>query len=618
MNLNKLRIFGELQDEVMNRSEGRIPLVTFYQAEDDVSVHNPFMDVTGRFEVDPVKEYGNESLTYMEVEIEKIEKEMGVQVEFMQAGDLRLYLGGKFYQGKEPSSECFEKIGFEDDVMFYREDEEALVDDSLDFYIPYFVGIEELLPDAAIKAVTPVDYLNELNLYADYNILSKSVNLLWTLETEQERYSGKVEVPKELQKSLIDKMDAYVKALGEESLDKMVSEVINEQIWDALEKAVKKEWYATPDENGNYQIEISADYRETNEGLLEGAYDNRKSVELKNSIIDEIDENYEVNIWDYQCELLDKAGFGTDSPYHQEAKEMLWEKITLSPDYDHFMNDDMKVNLLLATDWEQNVNFTDIKDCLFRRINKDTYKEMLEDAIKYGTELREPDNALVWLINQQGYSLEDLSKVYEVYTEFIEKNYYPNGNLKDAENLSYDQKIKMLQDEHGKFLISVCECLDNHTYSMGCVTVLMNSTLSEYCELFERSEENKNLVPKEIIISKDAYLTLHNPWDGAGCVGWIELEKDLVVPNSLIYDSEIEGVKRGFYDSQGIRYENGCTVNEISDLVGTCWKESKGVRTVQSEVKKPSVDDMIHGAVDRICKDDRTKSQKDINKDTNR
>lgn len=608
MNLNKLKIFGALQDEVMNLSEGNIPLVSFYQDDYGISVHNPSMDVTGRFEVDPVKEYGNEALVFMEKEIEKIEKEMGVLVEEMLASDLRLYLGGKFYQGKTPGSECFEKIGFEDDVMFYREDEEALIDDSLNFYVPFFAGIEELLPEAAIKLVTPVDYLNQLNLYANYDMLSKSVNLLWTLETGQENYSGKVKVPEKLQESLIEKMDAYVKTLGEESLEKMVSEVINEQIWDALEKAVNDEWYARPDENGDYQIEISADYRETNEGLLKNAYDNRESVELKSSIIDEITESYEEAISEYEYALLDKAGLGVDSPYHEQAREILWEKISFSPDYDHFMNDDMKVNLLLATDWEQNVEFTDIKEELFTQISSGEYTSLVKQAENAGEKLPEPDNALVWLIKQQGYSLDDLSKAYEAYTAFLNDNYYPNGNPRDAENLSYAQKIKKLQEEHGKFLVSVCEELDNQSYSMGCLTVLVKSSLSEYSELFERNADSNELVPKEIVLPKEVMLGIHDPWNGAGSLLGIELEKELILPNNMIYDSEIEGVKRNY----------GWTVDQISGLVGTCWKESKGVRVVQNEVKKPSVDEMIHGAAGRAYKDDNSKSQKNIDMDMNR
>ena len=599
MNLEKLKVFAELQDQIMKLTEGRVPLVTFYLEEHGMAIHNPFLDVTGRFEVDPIKEYGKENLEVFESKIVKIEAEMGCLVEEMSAHDLRLYLGGKFFLGKEPSLECFEKIGFEDEPEFMRYRDEYPVDDTINFYVPLFVGWEELIPEAALKLICPVDEDKQVNLYLDYDIPNKDIMFVWTTDDE----TGRVSVPKEVKEGLLTKMDVYVKSFGEESLEKMASEQVNEQIWDALEKAVQKEWYAQPDDNGNYSIEISADYRETNEELLEGAYNNRESVELKNSIIDEITESYEEAIWDYEIDLLDKSGFDMGCPYREQAKEIMWENVSFSPDYDHFMKGDMRVNLLLGTDWERNVEFTDIKHNLARWTSKKAFAEMQEDAKKYGDELREPDNALLWLIKQQGYTLEDLGKVNEAYKEFFYG--VEDGSRKYG---SYEKAYKVFVKDHSPLLSSICECLDNQTYSMGCVTVLMKSSLEEYCELFERDSESKELVPREIVIPKDAYLTIHNPWDGAGCMGWIELEKDLVVPNDMIFDSEIEGVKR----------DHGWTVDGISGLVGSCWKESKGVRDVQKEIEKPSLDAMIHGTLGRTGKNGCKEVSKGIDKETER
>ena len=446
MNLNKIKVFGELQDKVFELSGGRFPLVTFLHEQEGISVRNPFVDVSGRFEVDPIKEYGEEKVSFLETEITKIEAEMGVPVEEMEANDLLLYLGGKFYQGKEPSLACFEKIGFEEEPMFVQ-NEENNISESLNFYVPLFKGFEELIPEAALAYVVPKDYEVEVNLYLDYHIPSKEISLSWISKYgDSPNKEGVVKIPEEAKEGLLAKLDAYVKEWGEESLERMVSEAVNEDIWEALEKAVRNGWYEKPDKNGNYSFTISADYRDTNEGLLEGAYENRESANLRDGIRNEIVEAYEDAITECYEALFRDAGFGPNSPYYDQATDIMHERITFEPDYDHFMKDDMRVNLLLATTHEQNVEFTDIKDNLARWIDVEAYAEMKKDAEKYGTELREPDNALLWLVKQQGYSIEDLKGVYGEYKAFIEENYYPNGSPKGVKATNIDWDVDREED----------------------------------------------------------------------------------------------------------------------------------------------------------------------------
>ena len=266
MDLNKLRMFGELQDKVMELTEGKIPLVTFYQDEHGVSVHNPFMDVTGRFPVDPIKEYGEEKLSLLEAKIKEIETNMGFSIENIEAHELKLYLGGEFFLGKEPSLERFYEVTFEDEPMFMKADEDSVIFDSLNFYVPLYGLWEELVPEAARALVIPLENGKQVNLYANYSLVTKEVSLSWTCGEE----SGEYVVSEAAKKILLTKMDEYVKAYEKESLEKMVQDTIEEEIWDTLETAVQREWYARPDEQGHYDIEISADYSETNEGLLEG------------------------------------------------------------------------------------------------------------------------------------------------------------------------------------------------------------------------------------------------------------------------------------------------------------------------------------------------------------
>lgn len=299
--------------------------------------------------------------------------------------------------------------------------------------------------------------------------------------------------------------------------EKMDTKTISEK----LIETVKKEWFAKgPDENGCYFVKIPADYRDTNESLLPTAYSEKKSPELKDLLTDSIYEAHADYIYQCEAEILEKAGFDPFDIDYDEAEAIMHELIYFEPDYEHFMKDDMNLNLLIGTLYEQNSDFTTIKDY---------YHWGIEDA-KY--------NGLTWLIKQQGYTAEDLKKVMEG------------------------------EESSSKFLNSVCEELANHTYSMGCLTILVKSNLEEYCDIFKRDEKTKKLIPKELVLPKDIMLGIFNPWNGSGSMLEIKLEKDLVLPTELIWDCQIEGVKPGYTYS----------VDNVYGLIGSCWKESLGIR----------------------------------------
>ena len=81
MNLKKIRLLGEMQDKIMDLTGGSVPLISFEYEKYDISVHNPFYDVTGRFEVDPIKEYGEENLLILESKISEFEEKMNCSLE---------------------------------------------------------------------------------------------------------------------------------------------------------------------------------------------------------------------------------------------------------------------------------------------------------------------------------------------------------------------------------------------------------------------------------------------------------------------------------------------------------------------------------------------------------
>lgn len=81
MDLKKIRLLGEMQDEIMNLTGGSVTLISFEHEEHGINIHNPFYDVTGRFEVDPIKEYGEENLLILESKIREFEKKMKCTIE---------------------------------------------------------------------------------------------------------------------------------------------------------------------------------------------------------------------------------------------------------------------------------------------------------------------------------------------------------------------------------------------------------------------------------------------------------------------------------------------------------------------------------------------------------
>ena len=134
----------------------------------------------------------------------------------------------------------------------------------------------------------------------------------------------------------------------------------------AIEVALQKCFWVDTDKHGSKFIEIYADYRDTNDFLLQTAYDHRKDAfEAKNgydpengllfALQDKITETYDDVIWKYESEVLREAN--VDSVDHEEQLEYLRELAYFVPPYDHFLNQDMNVNILIGTPEEQNHDF---------------------------------------------------------------------------------------------------------------------------------------------------------------------------------------------------------------------------------------------------------------------
>ena len=115
-------------------------------------------------------------------------------------------------------------------------------------------------------------------------------------------------------------------------------------------------------------IRIDADYRDTNEWLLPKAFEavvnileNRHSSnedpekDFLYRMTEQIYANYQWDIWDIEDTILKHAA---DTPEltddDEDLRQILWDTLSIEPDYEHFLSQTMKVNLIFATEEEQN------------------------------------------------------------------------------------------------------------------------------------------------------------------------------------------------------------------------------------------------------------------------
>ena len=99
----------------------------------------------------------------------------------------------------------------------------------------------------------------------------------------------------------------------------------------------------------------------------------------------------------------------------------------------------------------------------------------------------EQDNALAWLVDQQGYSVDDLKSA-----------------VLDYDNLGYET----CREAHGTFLASVASELFDLGSVQGAVTVLATISLNDMAKLFGPQAE--------LIMPKDTTIGIFAPWVGGG------------------------------------------------------------------------------------------------------
>lgn len=318
-----------------------------------------------------------------------------------------------------------------------------------------------------------------------------------------------------------------------------------------IDEAVRKLHYVGEDNI----IEIYADRGDTGEFLQETVYENRDSNELESLIIDEIYEAHIEVVSNYEEEIMSKADMRGDE-FEDEAYDYLRNTYSIEPDYEHFLSHEMKVNIMLRTDNERNNEYTTIYEQYLAMTTPDELTQP-EESLK-------EDSMLVQLLKQQGHTLDELQSTMKDYNKFFYDDTHPSGNHvahfdENGEELSLSGKLELFNQTHNAFLTSVCQELENQCYQMGVMTVLAKMSIKDFIEMKQGD--------KHITMPKECMIGIYNPWNGAGSVLDIELEKDLVFSTDMIRDVQIEGVKP--------QWEY--TVDNVYGLIGSAWKEPKAI-----------------------------------------
>lgn len=243
-----------------------------------------------------------------------------------------------------------------------------------------------------------------------------------------------------------------------------------------------------------------------------------KNEDPRESALEKLNEwhlNYCDCEYDYILnEIKNIIGDDNWNGFEHKIIDYVHENVCFDFPSDFLWNADILTNIVIDAYNESNEDFT----------NNTMYEgELLEGGIK-------------WLIQQQGYKVEDFEKEVE-----------------ELENSEGGFEFS------NKFFNSVNEELFNATYSMNQLTLFVKMTLEDVIKIKEQVKEG-NL--KEIQISKDVNLGLMNPWNGSGSMLEIVLEKDIIIPKEFIFTVNYDG-------------GDGYGAQEIYGLGDDYWTQSK-------------------------------------------
>lgn len=283
-------------------------------------------------------------------------------------------------------------------------------------------------------------------------------------------------------------------------------------------------------DDGSYEVYWDYDDSITPDQLVD-AVDNWKSEGytspesyLASTLYDTVGEAQESQLYISILDDLDdapdevRACWNESTGIWDDLYEAGYTGIDMNLD-DLLSNSSFNVNVFFATEAEENFDMGSI----VHAFGNDYRDPRLEDV-----DAEDFDNALSYLVNQQGHSIAEV---------------YGNGD--------------------NAFIRSVREEIDeNSSEAMSELCALVRMDGQQMLDFIEKRNEAKD----SLVLPKDyATMGIFNQWSGCGGMLDIQLEKDAVLPLSMVREFQIEGV-RGDTNLWG-----GYTVDEVYGLVGSAW-----------------------------------------------
>lgn len=297
------------------------------------------------------------------------------------------------------------------------------------------------------------------------------------------------------------------------------------------------------DENGFYNVPTTSYDDKISSGVIFDAFKSYKEEvsKWKNAdfgvcLRELIDEDYDskdyyemeiINIIENNAErdgLKEEYLYLLEEKYDNRETEMYNEAggyEGLYYDMDEWIGE-TAITLMFGTKEEQNCDMGSINN-MFR---EDFAYDNPNDRQRYF------DNALTYLVEQQGHTLSEL----------VDARYKGTDN---------------------RFLASVSQEIDNLSDYMGELTLLVKmkgNKLVEFLDAIGKGEGNIVADRNNVTIG------LFNEWSGAGAMFEIMPEKDVVLPCSMIRNVQISGERKSVYEY---------TVESVYSMSGSAWKEAE-------------------------------------------
>ncbi|AGY47484.1 hypothetical protein Grass_219 [Bacillus phage Grass] len=267
-----------------------------------------------------------------------------------------------------------------------------------------------------------------------------------------------------------------------------------EEIYAAVQNILGQHSYVEDNGDGTYAVEVYAD-----------PYDRLRDTQLE--AISQADNPHEAFIesldeYVFECEgyagyaLLDdiksewnKREYGSFADVEDEVRDFLIGNVHADFPYNHFLQQKVLVNLVV-----------DAGDA-----NYDYTLNSFANAHYYDDDQLSPESGLVWLVKQQGHSVEELIDVIN--------SEEGNGN---------------------KFIDSIVEESANVTTSMNALTFSVQMSLEDFIKI----KENK----VDLTLEKSTTAGLVDYWNGAGSMHDIQLDKEVTLSHNM-YDAHIDGAR---------------------------------------------------------------------------